>query len=109
MALKVQLNEYETDQYIFFNFQCTTMLIYAFCKICEHEREIVFALILITVLILITIFIFRTISGSGSGSGSQLLQNKQIIKQTVVLLSKNCKEYGSVSYLFSCTYRFLKK
>ena len=83
------------------------MLIYAFCKICEHEREIVFALILITVLILITIFIFRTISGSGSGS--QLLQNKQIIKQTVVLLSKNCKEYGSVSYLFSCTYRFLKK
>ena len=37
-------------------FQCTTMLIYAFCKICEYECEgdIVFVLI------------FRTISGSHS-------------------------------------------
>ena len=35
--LKVQLNEYETDQYFLQTFQCTTLLIHAFCKICEHE------------------------------------------------------------------------
>ena len=32
-----QLNEYETDQYFLQNFHCTTSLIHAFCKICEHE------------------------------------------------------------------------
>ena len=33
----VQLNEYETDRYFLQNFQCMTLLIHAFCKICEHE------------------------------------------------------------------------
>ena len=39
--------------------------------------------------------------------GSQLLQSRWIIKQTVVLLWKICRKYGSassVSYSFSCTY-----
>ena len=40
---------------------------------------------------------------SGSQMGSQLLQNTKIIKQTVVLLWKIWRKYGSVSYLFSCT------
>ena len=39
---KVQLNKYETDQYFLQNFHFTTMLIHAFCKICD--REIVFVL-----------------------------------------------------------------
>ena len=34
---KLQLYEYETDRYILQNFQCTTLLIHEFCKICEHE------------------------------------------------------------------------
>ena len=33
----IQLNKYETGLYFLQNFQCTTMLIPAFCKICEHE------------------------------------------------------------------------
>ena len=33
----LQLNEYETDMYFLPNFQCRTMLIHAFCKICEPE------------------------------------------------------------------------
>ena len=33
----VQLNKYETDRYFLQNFQCTTMLIHEFCKICDHE------------------------------------------------------------------------
>ena len=36
--------------------------------------------------------------------GSQLLQNTEIIKQTDVLLWKILRKYGSISYLFSCTY-----
>ena len=36
-------------------------------------------------------------------SCSQLLQNRWIIKQTVVLLWKSWRKYGSVSYLFSWT------
>ena len=35
--LTIQLNKYETDRYVLQNFQCTTMLIYEFCKICDHE------------------------------------------------------------------------
>ena len=61
------------------------MLIHTFCKICEHE--IVFVLICSTA---------RTISGS------QLLQNRWIIKQTVVLLWKYWRKYESVSYSFGC-------
>ena len=40
----LQLNKCETDPYFLQNFQCTTMFISAFCKICElnTEREIVF-------------------------------------------------------------------
>ena len=38
----------------------------------------------------------------GTTSGSQLWQNSWIIKQTVVLLWKFWRNYGSVSYLFSC-------
>ena len=43
----LQLNKCETDPYFLQNFQCTTMFISAFCKICElnTEREIVFVLI----------------------------------------------------------------
>jgi hypothetical protein len=36
--------------------------------------------------------------------GLQLLQNMEIIKQTDILLWKIGRKYGSVSYLFSCTY-----
>ena len=45
--IKVQLNKFETDPYFLQNFQCTTMYISAFCKICElnTEHEIVFVLI----------------------------------------------------------------
>ena len=31
------LNKWETDWHFLQNFQCTTILIYAFCKICERE------------------------------------------------------------------------
>ena len=43
----VQLNKCETDPYSFRNFQCMTMFISVFCKICElnTEPEIVFVLI----------------------------------------------------------------
>ena len=43
LVFKLQLNRCETDLYFLQNFQCTTMLIYAFCKSCEHgcEPEIV--------------------------------------------------------------------
>ena len=34
---EIQLNEYETDMYFLPNFQCRTMLIHAFCKICQPE------------------------------------------------------------------------
>ena len=34
---KIQLNEYETDQYFLQNFQFTTILIHSFCKICDHK------------------------------------------------------------------------
>ena len=33
----LQLNKYETDRYFLQNFQCATMLIHEFCKICDHE------------------------------------------------------------------------
>ena len=47
MPTTLQLNKCETDPYFLQNFQCTTMFISAFCKICElnTEREIVFVLI----------------------------------------------------------------
>ena len=35
----VQLNKCKTDPYFLQNFQCTTMFIYAFCKICELNTE----------------------------------------------------------------------
>ena len=43
-ASLVQLNKCETDPYFLQNFQCTTMFISVFCKICElnTEHEIVF-------------------------------------------------------------------
>ena len=61
-------------------------IIHTFCKV--YEREIVSALICRT---------GRTISGS------QLLQNRWIIKQTIVSLWKFQRKYRSVSYSFSCT------
>ena len=70
----LQLNSYETDPYFLQNFQSNTtvcLIIHAFCKI--YEREIDF------------VFICRT---ARTISGSQLLQNKGIIKQSVVLLWK---------------------
>ena len=39
---------------------------------------------------------------SGSHMCSQLLQNREIIKQSDILLWKIWRKYGSVSYLFSC-------
>ena len=47
LILFIQLNKFETDPYFLQNFQCTTMFISAFCKICERntEPEIVFVLI----------------------------------------------------------------
>ena len=84
----VQLNKYETDLYFLQNFQSNTTacsIIQVFCK--NYKREIVFVLICRTA---------RTISGS------QLLQNKRIIKQTVLLLWKFWRKYGSISYPFSC-------
>ena len=50
---RVQLNKYETDKFFPQNFQSTTMLIHAFCQICDHK--IAFVLICST---------GRTISGS---------------------------------------------
>ena len=47
------------------------------------------------------VWIFRTISGSQMGS--QHLQNAQVIEQTDVLLCKIWRNFGSVSYWFSCT------
>ena len=43
----VQLNKCGTDPYFLQNFQCKTMFISVFCKICElnTEHEIVFVLI----------------------------------------------------------------
>ena len=40
----LQLNKCETSPYFLQNFQCTTMFISRFCKVCElnTEREIVF-------------------------------------------------------------------
>jgi hypothetical protein len=61
----IQLNKYDRDQYFHHNFQCMTMLIYAFCKSCEPESEpeIVF------------VTKIKTKTFSGSVSGSQFLQN----------------------------------
>ena len=87
----VQLNKFELDQYFLQNFQCTTMLIHAFCKICKPEIVFVYFLS-----VNFCFDFFRTISGS------QLLQNTWIIKQTGVLLWKNWRKYGCVSYWFSC-------
>ena len=44
-SVSVQLNKCETGPYFLQNFQCTTMFISAYCKICElnTEHEIVFA------------------------------------------------------------------
>ena len=86
------LNEYDTGWYFLQNFQCTIMLIHAFCKICEHE--------IVFVLICSTGRTGRTISGS------QLLQNTWIIKQTVIFLWKYWRKYGSVWYSFSCNQIF---
>ena len=36
---KVQLNECETDPYFLQNFECTTMFISLFSKICERNTE----------------------------------------------------------------------
>ena len=44
----------------------------------------------------------RSIIFQNFQSGSQLLQNTWIIRKTFVLLWKNLREFGSVSYLFSC-------
>ena len=66
------------------------MLIHAFCKICEPEIIFVYFL-----RVDFCFDFFRTISGS------QLLQNTWIIKQTSVLLWKNWRKYGCVSYSFS--------
>ena len=43
VTIRVQLNKCETDPYFLQNFQCTTMFISTFCKICElnTEREII--------------------------------------------------------------------
>ena len=80
----LQPNKYETDPHFLKNFQNNTtvcLTIHAFCKV--YECETVFVLICRT---------GRTISGS------QLLQNTEIIKQTVVLLWKFWRKYESVSY-----------
>ena len=85
----LQLNNYETDLYFLQNFQINTtvcLIIHTFCKVCK--REIIFVLICRTT---------RTVSGS------LLLQNTWIVKQTVVLLWKFWRKYGSDSYSFSCT------
>ena len=71
-AVSLQLNEYETDRYFLQNFQCTTLLIHEFRKVCNHE-----------------IVLQECKSKTKTISGSQVLQNKRIIKQTVVLLWKN--------------------
>ena len=46
-SLLLQLDKFETDPYFLQNYQCTTMFISMFCKICElnTEHEIVFVLI----------------------------------------------------------------
>jgi len=81
----VQLNKFETDPYFLQNLQFTTIVISAFCKICElnTEHEIVFVLISVDSqgdIILVVI--------AGSQMGLQLLQTTEIIKQTDVLLWK---------------------
>ena len=63
----LQLNEYKTDQYFLQNFQCTTMLIYAFCKI--WERGIVF----VSMFLVFIMVMFRAISAS------QILQKNHYI------------------------------
>ena len=81
----IQLNEYKTDPYFLQNFQSdmtVCLIIHMFCKSCEPE----------IVLQIKTKTIAR----------SQTLQNVWIIKQTVVLLWKFLRKYGSVSYLFIC-------
>ena len=89
LAFKVQdstAKNCETGPYFLQNFQCTTIFVSVYCKICElktklkTEHEITFAAD-------VTAKVFRTISGSQMGSqmGSQLLQNKDIIKRIVVL------------------------
>ena len=82
----LQLNKCQTDPYFLQNFQCTTMFISAFCKICElktepeTEPEIVFVFCSVYLLALDNtkrqtlpaphsrVWIFRTISGSQMGS-----------------------------------------
>ena len=84
----IQLNEYETDPCFLQNFQSNTticLIIHVFCKSCEPD-------IVLAVLQIKT----KTISRS------QTLQKVWIIKQTVVLLWRFLRKYGSVSYLFSC-------
>ena len=86
LALKkknlLQLNKCETDPYFLQNFQCTTMFISAFCKICDLNTDCVI------VFVLISVDSQGDITGviSGSQMGSQLLQNTEIIKQIYVFL-----------------------
>jgi hypothetical protein len=60
-TLFVQLNKCETHLYFLQNFQCTTILIYSFCKSCEYgcELKIVFVYFLESIFVLIFFNNFR--------------------------------------------------
>ena len=68
----IPLNEHKTARYFLQNFRCTTMLIYAFCKICKRKckHEIVFC------------HKNQNKTISGSHLRSQILQNKYLNNQT---------------------------
>ena len=95
-VLILQLDEYKTDPYFLQNFQSNMtvcLVIHLLFRSCELE-------IVLTVLQIKT----KTISRS------QTLQNAWIMKQTVLLLRKFWRKYGSVPYLFSCTmWHFIEK
>ena len=87
----IQINKHKTAQYFLQIFQCSTMLIYTFCKICERKckHEIVFVTKIKT-----KQFQVRTCIRNLTKNLNNLTN--------CILLWKNWRKYGSVSYSFSC-------
>ena len=86
----IQLNKQKTAQYFLQNFQYSTMWIYTFCKICEHKCKHDIVLVLVT-------------KKKNQAPTSIRKSSKHLNNLTnCILIWKNWRKYGSVSYSFSC-------
>ena len=102
--LAVQLNKFETGPYFLQDFQCRTMFISTYCKICElnteleSEPEIVQKKLQLTFRLTPLKSAEKTLSHSVLSS--EILQYVEI---NIVMHWKFCRKYRPVSHLFSCT------